>query len=51
VIPASAVDQRVVGVVEVEISGELFWRRVAGVAAVAPLLLVSEELDRHDLRA
>ncbi len=47
VVAAAIGEQRAVGLVEVEIAGELGGRRLPGVAPVAPLLLDGEENDRH----
>jgi hypothetical protein len=44
---AMPADEGAVGVVEEEVAGELLGRGVAGVTAVASLLLLGEEADRH----
>ena len=46
-VPAPLGDQGAVGVVEVEIPCQLGGRGLAGVAAVAPLLLRGQEVDGH----
>jgi hypothetical protein len=51
VVAASLGHERAVGVVKVEVAGELGRRGRTGVPAVPLLLLVGEELDRHRPRA
>src|SRR5262249_39819511 len=46
-VPATLGDQGTVGVVEVEVPRQLGGRGLAGVAAVAPLLLRGQEVDGH----
>ena len=47
VVPSFRGGQVAVGVVEVEVPGKLVGRRLAGVAAIPPLLLGGQEGDRH----
>ena len=47
VIATASGDEAAIGVVEVEVAIEQSGRRLARVAAVAPLLILSQEVDRH----
>src|SRR5205085_727426 len=47
VIAAPIGKELAIGVVEIEVARELRRSRLAGVAAIAPSLVVSEEFDRH----
>ena len=47
VVATPRLQHRAVGVVEMEVATELGGRGLAGVAAVAPLLLRGQEIDGH----
>jgi len=50
VLPTAAGDQRAIRVVEVKRARELNGRQLPGVAPIASLLLVRQEIDGHDAR-
>jgi hypothetical protein len=47
VIPSVPCDRTAIRIVEMEIASELGGRRLAGVAAIAALLLLGQEIDGH----